>query len=247
MSIWGTILGGAAGLVLAGPIGGLIGALAGHAASKKLNKKLTGHGGAGAEGLRQITFTIGVIALSAKMAKADGRVTRDEVNVFKQAFRVPEGEVKNVGRLFDLARRDVTGYEAYARQLADLFHDRPEVLEELLDILFHIALADGVMHPQEEEFLKQVAQIFGFSAADYRRIREGHMGPDRSDPYVVLGVGREASDSEIRARYRRLIKEHHPDRLMAEGVPEEFITVANDKLAAINAAYDRIAKERHMT
>ncbi|MFC7049017.1 TerB family tellurite resistance protein [Emcibacter nanhaiensis] len=243
MSVWGTLLGGAAGLALGGPIGALVGAFAGHMATKKLAEKI---GAPLGEAREKITFTIGVIALSAKMAKADGRVTRDEVNVFKQAFRVPEGEARNVGRIFDLARREATGYEPYARQLAQLFRDQPVVLEELLDILFHIALADGVMHPAEENYLEHVARLFGFGQATYQRIRESHMGKDRRDPYVVLGVERSATDQEIKARYRQLIKEHHPDLLIAKGVPEEFIEVANEKLAAINEAYDNIANERNM-
>ncbi|WP_321397699.1 TerB family tellurite resistance protein [Emcibacter sp.] len=241
MSVWGTLLGGAAGLALGGPIGALVGAFAGHVAVKKIAEKV---GGPIGEATEKITFTIGVIALSAKMAKADGMVTRDEINVFKQAFRVPESESRNVGRLFNLARQEATGYEPYAAQLARLFHDQPAVLEELLDILFHIAMADGVMHPAEETFLKHVARLFGFDQATYHRIREGHLGKDRRDPWVILGLEHTASDQEIKSRYRKLIKEHHPDLLMAKGVPEEFIEVANEKLAAINEAYDRIAKER---
>ncbi|WP_417319606.1 TerB family tellurite resistance protein [Emcibacter sp.] len=243
MSVWGTLLGGAAGLALGGPIGALIGAFAGHVATKKLAEKI---GGPVGEATEKITFTIGVIALSAKMAKADGRVTRDEINVFRQAFRVPDSESRNVGRLFDLARQEATGYEPYARQLARLFRDQPVVLEELLDILFHIAMADGIMHPEEEKFLEHVARLFGFDQTTYQRIRESHLGKDKRDPYVVLGVERTATDQEIKSRYRKLIKEHHPDLLMAKGVPEEFIEVANEKLAAINEAYDRIAKERNI-
>ena len=170
----------------------------------------------------------------------------DEVNVFKLAFRVPESESRNVGKIFDLARQEATGYEPYARQLAHLFRDQPVVLEELLDILFHIAMADGVMHPAEEEFLEHVARLFGFNKVTYQRIREGHLGRDKRDPYVVLGVEHTASDQDIKSRYRQLIKEHHPDLLMAKGVPEEFIEVANEKLAAINEAYDMIVKERNM-
>ena len=146
--------------------------------------------------------------------------------------------------MFDQAKKDSRGYEAYARQLGALFHDNPAVLEDLLDGLFHIAKADNVYHPAEDQFLGQVAEIFGFSEAEFQRIRAGHVGPDHADPYAILGVGHEIADADLKSRYRQLIREHHPDTLIAQGVPQEFIDIANEKLAVINDAYDRIAKER---
>lgn len=238
MSIWSTLIGGVAGVaVLGGPIGALVGAVAAHYAMQHFGPKVD-------DKTQQITFTIGVIVLSAKMAKADGSVSREEVDVFKRAFQVPENEVKNVGRIFDQAKRDSAGFEPYARQLAGLFQAQPAVLEQLLDILFHIALADHVMHDKERDFLEEVAQIFGFSKHEFEAIRERHMGPDESNPYIILGVNKTASVGEIKSAYRALIKEHHPDRLMAQGMPEEFIKVATEKLATINHAYDQIGRER---
>ena len=238
MSIWGKLLGGAAGFAIGGPIGALLGALAGHAVDS------ISAGGEGADATRSITFTIGVIVLGAKMAKADGRVTPDEVAAFKQVFRVPPGEMKNVARVFNMARRDAAGFEPYARQIAGLFKNNPGMLEDLLDILFHIAKADGVVHPAELDYLRQVATIFGFSADDFARIRASHVGPDKTDPYAVLGASRDMSLAELKRHYRQLIREHHPDTLIAQGLPQEFIDVANSKMAAINDAYARIEKER---
>lgn len=240
MSIWSSIIGGAAGgAILGGPIGAIIGAVAGH----YIGKKMTDGPGVATE---QITFTIGVIVLSAKMAKADGHVSREEINAFKQAFQVPEGEMKNVARVFNMARKEATGFEPYARQLAKLFRDKPAMLEELLCILFHIARADNVIHPAELNFLQTVSGLFGFSAAEFDRIRAENLGPDKADPYEILGVSRTASDKEIKSAYRKLIKEHHPDLLASQGLPPEFIEIANEKLSVINVAYDRIEKERGM-
>ena len=245
MSIWRSLLGGVAGVaVLGGPLGLLIGAVAAHFAGKfmegsdiagKINDKT-----------EQITFTVGVIALSAKMAKADGTVTRDEVEAFKKVFRVPEGEMKNVGRIFNQAKQDTAGYEAYAEQLGQLFRSQPAVLVQLLDVLFVIALADHIMHPAELKFLQNTASIFGFSKDEFASIKERHIGSDASDPYTIMGVDRGASDKEVKSAYRKLIKEHHPDKLIAQGVPKEFIDVATAKLAAINGAYDQIEKSRTM-
>lgn len=242
MSVWGKLIGGAAGYVLGGPIGALVGALAGHIADRVRD---SGAGPREGDPTASITFTIGVIVLSAKMARADGAVSADEAAVFRSLFRVPPGEQGHVDRIFRLAQQDAGGFEPYARQLAEILRDRPGVLEELLDCLFMIALADGHVQESELAYLRKVAEIFGFSAADFRRIREGHLGPDRSDPYTILGLDPGASDHEVRQAWRRLIKIHHPDRLVAAGAPLEFVDVATAKLAAINVAHDRIMAERN--
>jgi DnaJ like chaperone protein len=237
MGIWGKIIGGAAGFAIGGPLGALLGAVAGHAVDRL-------RGDIDPALARQTTFTIAVIALGAKMAKADGRVTDDEIQAFKQVFQIPPEEERNVARVFDLARRDARGYEPYARQVAKMFADNPAVLEDLLDALFHIAKADKIAHPAEIEFLANVARIFGFDEATFTRIRAGHLGGSDGNPYAVLGVAPSAGDDEVRAAWRALIREHHPDRLIAQGVPQEFVDVGNNKMAEINAAYDAIRKQR---
>ncbi|MFO1059850.1 MAG: TerB family tellurite resistance protein [Dongiaceae bacterium] len=258
MSIWGKILGGAAGFALGGPIGALVGAVAGHAVDALRAAQQPVPAGAGADapadaaaaeaqdrlGTKRIAFTIAVIVLGAKMAKADGVVSRSEVAAFKQVFRVPPEELRNVGRLFDQARRDAGGFEPYARQVAGMFTPGSPVLEELLDGLFHIAKADGKVGAEELGYLRQVAAIFGFDETAFERLRSGHLGPDEADPYHVLGIDRSMSDAEIKAAYRKLIREMHPDRLIAEGLPQEFLDVATAKMAAVNAAYDRVARDR---
>jgi DnaJ like chaperone protein len=197
-----------------------------------------------AEADSNVVFTIAVIALSAKMAKADGIVTDDEVETFERLFRVHPDEAANVRRVFDMARGDTAGFETYARQIARLFAGNPALLEDILDGLFEIAKADGVLHPGEIAFLERVADIFGFAPNEFRRIRATHFAPDAADPYIVLGVAYDASDDEIHRTYRRLVRENHPDSLMGRGVPEEFVRLATDKLAAINVAYGRIEAER---
>jgi DnaJ like chaperone protein len=239
MSIWGKLGGAAAGFLLGGgPLGAIAGAFAGH--------MLFDRDAAGESGEPGIIFTIAVIALSAKMAKADGTVTMHEVEAFDRIFRVPPSEEANVRRIFNLARQDTAGYEIYAAQIARQLRGNPGLMEDVLDGLFEIAKADGVLHPAELTFLERVADIFGFSPDEFRRIRASHVEPDRADPYAVLGVAYGASEEEIKRTYRLLVRENHPDRLIARGVPEEFVRLANDKLAAINAAYARITRERRL-
>jgi DnaJ like chaperone protein len=239
MSVWGKLAGAAAGLAVGGPIGALLGGVAGHYAIDR-----DGEQDGPAE--NQVAFTVGVIALGAKMAKADGVVTMDEVNAFKEVFKVPEGEMKNVARVFNLAKQDVSGYEAYAEQLATMFKGNRKLLEDVLEGLFHIAKADESLHPGEEEFLSQVAKRFGLTPTEFSYIKARHVVASKRNPYDVLGIDPSIGNDDLKSQYRRLVADNHPDKLMARGVPKEFIAIATEKVATINEAYDAIAKERGM-
>ena len=187
MSILGKILGGAAGLAIGGPIGALIGAVAGHFAVDQKDEDDGPPRRDDEDVTRQIGFTIGVIALGAKMAKADGVVTPEEIAAFRRVFHTAPDEEKNVARLFNQAKRDVAGFESYGHQLSRMLRDSPLVLEQVLDCLFVIATADGKVTGDELHFLERVAEIFEIGTGEFARIRETHMGPDESNPYTVLG------------------------------------------------------------
>lgn len=193
---------------------------------------------------RSVAFTIAVIALSAKMAKADGRVTRDEVTAFRDVFRVPPEEEKNAARVFNLARQDVAGYEEYAARIARMFEDAPDTLCDLMEGLFHIAVADGVYHPKEDDFLSQVAEIFGMGESRFRALRARFVPNERPDPWSVLGVSADMPIEDIRAAWRRQVRECHPDRLKARGVPEEAVRLAETRLKDINHAWEEISAMR---
>ncbi len=196
---------------------------------------------------RQVSFSVAIIALSAKMAKADGIVTEKEVDAFRQIFDFPAEEARNVARLYNLARQDIAGYEAYAKNLAGLCGSGDEncpMLENVIDGLFHIAKADGLMHEQELAFLARIAEIFQIDEEHFRRILARHVHLEGRDPYLVLGVSPDDDFAAIRKTYRRLVSEHHPDRLIARGVPAALHAAANERMAALNAAYAAIEKER---
>jgi DnaJ like chaperone protein len=196
---------------------------------------------------RQVAFSVAMIALSAKMAKADGVVTTAEVDAFRDVFKFPSDQAANVARLYNLARQDVAGYEAYAEKMAALCiacEGNCTVLEDIVDGLFHIAKADGLIHDSELRFLSRVAEIFGMAAERFEQITARHVHVNGRDPYKVLGVSPQDDFPTIRKRYRFLASENHPDRLMARGVPAEFQRIANDRMAALNAAYAEIEKER---
>ncbi len=253
MSFVGRIFSGARELPFGGPLGALIERAARHIvhwhaheddpADADPQRADPGR----ADPRRRIAFTIAVIALGAKMAKADGAVTRDEVAAFGEVFQVPPGEEEHVRLVFDLARRSTHGFESYARQVGRLFAADRAVLEDLLGGLFHIALADGLLRPAEDEYLRQVAHHFGFDPADYARIRAHHVGGGPQEPedaHAILGLLPGAAPDAIHQAYHRLVRESHPDIAMAQGLPPECIALATARMARINAAYDRLARPR---
>lgn len=239
MTIWGKLAGAAAGFMLGGPIGALLGALAGHFI---VDEGLLAPDDT--PPLQSVAFTVGLIALAAKMAKADGVVTRDEVAAFRRLVAIPPEEEGHVARLFDLAKQSTAGFEAYARQLRNLLKDEPDTLEDLVDGLFGIATADGAVHAAELAYLAEVAAIFGLPEETFARIEARHVVSGPRDPYRILGIGPDAPDSEIKEAWRRLVRQYHPDRLIGRGVPAEFVAIATGKIAAINEAYDVLRKAR---
>ncbi|MBX9684347.1 MAG: DnaJ family molecular chaperone [Hyphomicrobium sp.] len=190
-----------------------------------------------------IAFTIAVVGLSAKMSKADGVSTEVEAHAFEQQFAVPDREMANVRRLYALASQDVAGFETYAESIARLLADDADLKTSVLECLFHIATADGVLHPAEDTYLAEVAKILGFSDCAFRCIRRAFV-VDPDSPYEVLDVAPDASDPDIKSRYRELVKQHHPDALVAKGVPPEFLAAAERRLAAITSAYEAVLIDR---
>jgi len=185
-----------------------------------------------------------LVALGAKMAKADGQVRREDIRAFRQVFRTDRQTEVTIGRFFDLARQTTLGFERYAKIVAKAFRAQPGLLEDVMDGLFHIALADGIVTTEEASFLETVADVFGFSEREYKRIRNAHLGRDADDPYLILGVDPDISDEDLKRAYRRQAAANHPDRLMARGLPREMVGLANHKMAIINRAYDQILKDR---
>ena len=255
MSVWGKIIGGAVGFfAMGGPLGALLGVAAGHLIDQTVKSRgdPAGEGRAARPDREelQVAFTIAVIALAAKLAKADGRVTRNEVAALRRVFPIPDEAKDHAGRIFDEAKKSPEGFEPYARQIATLLRGRPAVLEDLLGALLMIAHSDGSYHPSERAAIAEIGRIFGFGPADVRRIENTFVAGGATtgaDPYEVLGLSGSATDAEVRRVYRKLLRENHPDRAIAQGLPKEFVEVANKKMAEINAAYDRIKAERGLS
>ncbi len=193
---------------------------------------------------RSVAFTIAVIALGAKMAKADGQVTRDEVTAFREVFHIPRSEEPNAARVFNLARQDIAGFEDYAERIGAMYEGDSAPLCDLMGGLFHIALADGQYHPNEDQFLRRVADIWGFDERRFMRIRAQFVKDAERDPYDVLGVSPDLPMEEIRAVWRGLVRDTHPDRMLARGLPEEAVKLAEKRLIAVNAAWDAIQDSR---
>ncbi|HEY1411930.1 MAG TPA: TerB family tellurite resistance protein [Rhodopila sp.] len=258
MGYWGKIIGGTAGFFVGGPYGAVIGAALGHAADSGSMESVrrpfiqatpfNPARVAGMFGRREEVFAITVTVLAAKLAKCDGAVTRLEIDAFKRNFRIPPASARGIGRLFDQARDSSESFEPYAAQLADAFGDNRGVLEQVLNSLFNIARADGPLNAREQEYLRRVHRRLGLDQLSWdRAFGEAPRRPmevDPNDPYLELGLTRAASGEELRATWKRLMRENHPDSLASRGVPADFVARASDKVARINAAWDRIKRER---
>ena len=189
-------------------------------------------------------FSTAVTALGAKLAKADGRADGEEFDAFSEVFQPEEGSARNVQRLYELARQTTHGYESYARRLAKRYRRCPQLLEDVVDGLFHIAKSDGATTDRELAYLQRVSELFGLSDLQFRRVKATHLGMAPDDPYAVLNVAPDAPDEAVRAAWRSALSEAHPDRVLARGLPPEYVEVAEAKSAALNAAYHTVMRER---
>ena len=185
-----------------------------------------------------------VIVLSAKLSKADGQVSKEELIAVKEKLRIPDNELDQVGKIFNKAKEESTGYEQYAQQIAQIYKGNINVLEEVINILFYIAEADGNISDSELQMIEHIAQIFGLSEIQFNSIKESRKSSDKLNPYLVLESSPSDSLQTIRKRYLKLSKEHHPDLLMSKGVPEEVIAESKNKMRSINAAWDQIQKSK---
>ena len=238
MNIWGKVIGGAAGFAIGGPIGALLGAVAGHAIDTKILPSYISND----ENYKGIVFTAGVIALSAKMAKADGIVTKEEILTFRKLVQIPKDNINQVSKLWELAKETTDGYELYAKQIFSLFSNQPEILERILDILFEIAKSDGNIDSTELNYLKNVSNIFNFDEIIFEKLLALHNPENNS--FEILGVQISDSLEDIQKKWKEMVKNNHPDKLVGQGMPIEFIESANQKLAIINSAYEEIKSLR---
>ena len=237
MAIWGSLIGGMIGLSLGGPFGMLLGSLIGSKISRAKSR-----GGFGSFAQPQQIFALSLIVLSAKLSKVDGQVSKEELVAVKNKLRIPENEIDQVGKIFNKAKEESTGYEPYAQQIAQIYKGNLNVLEEVINILFYIAEADGNVSQSEFQMIEKIAQIFGLNEVQFNSIMESRKSSDKINPYIVLESNPDDSIENIRKKYLKLSKEHHPDLLMSKGVPQEVIDESKAKMRAINSAWNQIQK-----
>tara|TARA_Y100000748_G_scaffold292633_1_gene281342 strand:+ start:7 stop:732 length:726 start_codon:yes stop_codon:yes gene_type:complete len=237
MAIWGSLIGGMIGLSLGGPFGMLLGSLIGGKISRAKSRA-----GFSAFAQPQQVFALSLIVLSAKLSKADGQVSKEELIAVKDKLRIPDNELDQVGKIFNKAKEESAGYEQYAKQIAQIYKENINVLEEVINILFYIAEADGNISDSELQMIEQIAQIFGLTEIQFNSIKESRKSSDKLNPYIVLESKPDDEIEIIRKRYIKLSKEHHPDLLMSKGVPQEVINESKAKMRVINSAWDQVQK-----
>ena len=237
MSIWGSLIGGMIGFSLGGPFGMLLGSILG----RKISRSRTNQGFR-ASAQSQRIFALSLIVLSAKLSKADGQVSREELIAVKDKLKIPENEIDEVGKIFNKAKEETTGYEPYAKQIAQFYQGNINILEEVINILFYIAESDGKVSSAELDMIENIAKIFGLTQVQFNSIKESRKGSDKLNPYVVLESKPDDDLQSIRKNYLRLSKENHPDLLLSKGVPQEVIDESKNKMRAITSAWDQIQK-----
>tara|TARA_B100000700_G_scaffold306373_1_gene381475 strand:+ start:404 stop:1129 length:726 start_codon:yes stop_codon:yes gene_type:complete len=237
MAIWGSLIGGMIGLSLGGPFGMLLGSLIGGKISRAKSRA-----GFGSFDQPQQIFALSLIVLSAKLSKADGQVSKEELIAVKDKLKIPENELDQVGKIFNKAKEESAGYQPYAQQIAQIYKGNINVLDEVINILFYIAEADGNVSDSEFKMIEHIAQIFGLSEIQFNSIKESRKSSEKLNPYVVLESKPDETIEVIRKRYLKLSKEHHPDLLMSKGVPQEVIEESKAKMRVINSAWEQIQK-----
>tara|TARA_B100001123_G_scaffold189935_1_gene216768 strand:+ start:173 stop:898 length:726 start_codon:yes stop_codon:yes gene_type:complete len=237
MAIWGSLIGGMIGLSLGGPFGMLLGSLIGGKISRAKSRA-----GFGSFAQPQQIFALSLIVLSAKLSKADGQVSKEELIAVKDKLKIPENELDQVGKIFNKAKEESAGYQPYAQQIAQIYKGNINVLDEVINILFYIAEADGNVSDSEFKMIEHIAQIFGLSEIQFNSIKESRKSSEKLNPYVVLESKPDETIEVIRKRYLKLSKEHHPDLLMSKGVPQEVIEESKAKMRVINSAWEQIQK-----
>ena len=237
MAIWGSLIGGMIGLSLGGPFGMLLGSLIGGKISRAKSRSSFG-----SFAQPQQIFALSLIVLSAKLSKADGQVSKEELIAVKDKLKIPENELDQVGKIFNKAKEESAGYQPYAQQIAQIYKGNINVLDEVINILFYIAEADGNVSDSEFKMIEHIAQIFGLSEIQFNSIKESRKSSEKLNPYVVLESKPDEAIEVIRKRYLKLSKEHHPDLLMSKGVPQEVIEESKAKMRVINSAWEQIQK-----
>ena len=225
MSIWGSLIGGMIGFSFGGPFGMLLGSLIGG----KISRARSRNTNFGSFAQPQQIFALSLIVLSAKLSKADGQVSKEELVAVRDKLKIPDNEIEQVGKIFNKAKEESTGYEPYARQISQIYKSNPNVLEEVINILFYIAEADGNISQSELNMIQNIAEIFGLNDTQFNSIKESRKSSDKLNPYIVLGCNPDDNLQNIRKKYLKLSKEHHPDLLMSKGVPQEVIEESKKK------------------
>jgi len=238
MSIWGSLIGGMIGFSFGGPFGMLLGSLIGG----KISRARSRNANFGSFAQPQQIFALSLIVLSAKLSKADGQVSKEELVAVRDKLKIPDNEIEQVGKIFNKAKEESTGYEPYAQQISQIYKSNPNVLEEVINILFYIAESDGEVSSQELSMIEHIAQIFNLNETQFRSIQESRKSSDKLNPYVVLESNPDDDISIIRKKYLMLSKQHHPDLLLSKGVPKEVIEESKNKMRAINSAWDQVQK-----
>ena len=248
MGWMGKVVGGTIGFALGGPLGAIFGAAFGHAFDTGTELDSSG----GRERLstveqHQLTFFVAAFSMLAKLAQADGRVTREEIDSIED-FMVRDlrlnAESRNAAvNIFRTALNAPGTFDDFARQFYGQFHNQPQMIEVMIDILLRVAVSDGRMTAKEEELILIAVNTFRFSSVRFDQLKSKYV-KNANKAYAVLGCSPDADDDQVKRCYRQRVQEYHPDKIAAKGLPEEFTRFAQEKFREIQEAWEQIKETR---
>ncbi len=245
----GKLIGGAIGLALAGPVGAVAGAVFGHMFDENQASNISGNRSLTQDERAQMTFFVACFSMLAKIARADGRVVDSEISSVRRFMsddlKLNAQSMRAAEMIFQAAMHSQQSFDDFASQFFHQFHDQPQLLEMMIDILIRVSVADGQLNDAEERLIRSAVYAFHFSEDLYQRIRRRYI-QDSNKYYAILGCDPKDSNERIKQQYRKLVRDFHPDTVAAKGLPEEFITFAHDKFREIQSAYEIIKKERNL-
>ena len=259
MGLFGTIIGGGLGFMFGGPLGAIIGGAIGSNFGGMPGPRAhpgarvgggPGYGARTTDHLQmQQAFLTAVISLAAKVAKADGAVSPEEVrsfdNFLRDQLRMPADERRMAASIFNQARDSDIPAEDFARQIRTMLGHQPQRMRDIVSLLAQVAMADGRLHPDEERLIRSIAGELGLGSREYDEAMAMFNPTANIDAaYATLGVDPTATDIQVKKAYRKLAKEYHPDILASKGLSDDFQKFAEDKMKAINAAWGEVEQAR---
>lgn len=254
MNWLGKVVGGALGFLAGGPVGSLLGAVLGHQFDQGLGSATLREGLAGATNAQAVFFAT-TFEVMGHIAKSDGRVSEDEIRVARRimhSMQLQPGAVRAAIERFSAGKNGNYPLQRRLGELAKVTRGQHDIARAFVNIQLQAAMGAGPFTAQKRQLLWTAAQTLGIGRVEFAQIEaelrevSGASGMTLESAYKALGIDSSVPDDAVKKAYRRLMNKHHPDKLIAKGLPESMVEVAEAKTHEVRTAYERIRESRGM-